>query len=59
MFAQRPSRSGNIKDTCWACSEPIYEGEPSVTYLSLSFHVACYDEGKVSPNSEAPTTNSQ
>ena len=52
VFAQRPAPSGKIKDSCWACSRPVYEGDAAVSYLGLWLHVDCYHAEKVSTESD-------
>lgn len=43
MFCDFPARPGKLKDTCWACSMPIYEQTPHVTYLGVCLHTDCYE----------------
>jgi len=42
MFADLPLRPGDIKDTCWACSMPVYALTPHVTYSGVCFHADCF-----------------
>jgi hypothetical protein len=41
MFGPRPVLSRKIKDDCWVCSRPVYEGETAVSYLGLWVHPDC------------------
>jgi hypothetical protein len=49
MFsAFRPDH--RVKDDCWFCSKPVYEGDASVRYSGLWVHEACFrDENQESP----------
>jgi hypothetical protein len=54
MFSQRPPQTKKIKDDCWACSKPVYEGESAVCHLGVWLHADCYHSETVSPESANP-----
>ena len=54
VFGPRLAQSRKIKDDCWACSKPVYEGETAVAYLGLWFHMDCYHSEIVFQQSAYP-----
>jgi hypothetical protein len=56
MFSRSERPSGKVKDTCWACSRPVYESDPAVYYLGLWVHASCYHEGNIFAEDEDSDT---
>jgi len=41
-----------VKDDCWLCSAPVYEGDAAVTYLGLWIHQSCFLEENTPTDSD-------
>ena len=54
MFAPSYRNRDKVKDDCWLCSAPIYEGEPVVRYTGLWIHEGCFERENLS-RSDPPT----
>jgi len=48
VFSDPLRRPGKVKDSCWACSMPIYEHTPHLTYSGVCFHTDCYRKESLS-----------
>jgi len=52
VFSSSHRPSGNVKDDCWLCSAPVYEGDAAVTYLGLWIHQSCFLEENTPTDSD-------